>query len=111
MGMPQMVMETVKDPGILQGIAAIFSAWVGMAAHLWKKNVGGETWHDVKLYVGLHFKTVAIASVLAFGAGVGVVAVQTADASVWAILSGGFTAGWTMDSAMEISRKTKEMRP
>ena len=101
------------EVSVVQGTVTIFAAWVGMFAHLLKKNLAsgmGQTWGDLKRYVKLHLMTIILSLVLASMSAIAVIAVQHPEASIWAFLSAGATAGVTGDSFIEVARKHKEKK-
>ncbi len=104
----QISLEFVDSPAVI----AIFSAWLGMSAHILKKQIGSvDTYQHLKRYLKRHFTTIVFSAIIATGIGINAMSgYDPRYQTVWDLMSFAFGGGYIGDSVMEIQRKREELR-
>jgi hypothetical protein len=110
MQMPQVVLNTVSNPGVQYFVLCLLSAWSGLLAHLLKKNLHGvKTAKQLRKYFKMHFTTILLSLLL--GIGIAATALKgfiPGASDIFEAVAAAAAAGYIGDSFMEIPRKSQE---
>ena len=93
-------------------VVTMLAAWAGMFAHILKKNLGGVgTYKQLKKYCKLHFTTILLSGLIAFGLGAHTLSgYDPAMDTLWDLMALAFGKAFIGDNIIDIQRKIEEQK-